>query len=283
MNEIYKKNEYETNEVVAKSILVLFGFVLLIGVFCWIGIFDIYPYIINGFIIASIVPLLLPAILVNVLHIDKKWIKYVLITLLALEVGISYVIFTFQVILIFLIPSIIATFYLDKKIIYYSGIVTSLVIAISHLVTGFHLFQPWIEPFSDMKSIMLYGALPRIMQFLFCTVILYFLSKRCQVFINGLYKVIQENNMQHYETESKEIYEDQLRTILNQLTDREKEVFELLVRGNTNTQIADKLCLSIGTAKNYVSIIYDKIGNRERMNIVLKYRPFYKDYDQSNT
>jgi len=153
----------------------------------------------------------------------------------------------------------------------------------SHFVTGFHLFQPWIEPFSDMRSIMLYGALPRIMQFLFCTVILVFLSKRCQTYMNGLYKVIQETNMQHYKTESKDIYEEQLCSILNQLTGREKEVFELLVRGNTNTQIANKLCLSIGTVKNYVSVIYDKLGNRERMNIVLKYRPFYKNHDQSNT
>lgn len=281
MNEIYRKNEYETNEAVTRSILIVFGFLLLIGAFCWIGIFDIYPYMINGFILASLVPLLLPVIFVHVLHVNKNWMKYVLITFLGIEVGICYVVFTFQMILIFLIPSIIAAFYLDKRVICYSGIVTGFVIVISHFITGFHLFQPWIEPFLDMKSIMLYGALPRLMQYLLCLVLLCMLSKRFQTFLGGFDRVIQEDRQQM--ENGADIYEEQLQTILHHLTDREKEVFELLARGYTNTQIAEKLCLSIGTVKNYVSVIYDKIGNRERTNIILKYGHFFKAYDQSNT
>lgn len=282
MNEIYRKNEYETNEAVTRSILIVFGFLLLIGVFCWIGIFDIYPYMINGFILASLVPLLLPAFFVYVLHINKGWIKYVLITLLGIEVGICYVVFTFQMILIFMIPSIIATFYLDKRVICYSGIVTGLVLVISHFITGFYLFQPWIEPFGEMKSIMLYGALPRLMQYLLCMVLLCMLSKRFLTFLGGFDRVIQEDRQQ-LGNESGNVYEEQLQAILDQLTEREKEVFGLMARGYTNTQIAADLCLSVGTVKNYVSTIYDKIGNRERTNIILKYGHFFRTYDQSNT
>lgn len=50
-----------------------------------------------------------------------------------------------------------------------------------------------------------------------------------------------------------------------------EEIIELVgfwQAGYTNTQIAAKLCLSVGTVKNYVSSIYDKTGNRERTDII---------------
>lgn len=286
MKEIYKKNEYETNEVVAKAILILFGFILLIAICCYVGIFDIYPYMMNGFLIASLLPLLLPTLLVPVLHIDKAWIKYALITLLAVETGIAYVIFTFQMLLIFLVPTIIATFYLDKKVIYYSGVVTSIAIMISHVSTGFYLFQPWIEPFQDLKRIMLYGALPRVLQLLFCTILLVLLSNRFLSFMNGFQQVLEEDGKLH-ESEGRDKKKEELFALLEQFTEREKEVFELLVKGNTNAQIANQLCLSVGTVKNYVTMVYDKLGCRERTSIVLKYSRYYHSHeaghDQSHT
>ena len=75
----------------------------------------------------------------------------------------------------------------------------------------------------------------------------------------------------------------ELKYILEKLTEREREVFALVVQGFTNTQIATKLYLSNGTIKNYVSAIYDKIGIRDRTALVLKYSPLYRDNDQSHT
>lgn len=281
MIEIYKKNESETNEVVSKSILVLFGFVLLIGVFCWIGVFDVYDYMINGFIIAATMPLLLPTIVVRLLHVDKPFVKYILITCVVLVTGVAYVVFTFQTVIIFVIPSIIATFYLDLKVMRYSGIISIINIALAHMFTCFHLFQPWIEPFGGMKPIMLYGALPRILQYLVCITLLYLLCKRILEFFNGFYQVIQEEKKVPDVCNTKNPTE--LDYILDKLTEREREVFELLVQGFTNTQIANKLYLSNGTIKNYVSVIYDKVGTRDRTALVLKYSLFYRGNDQSHT
>ena len=71
--------------------------------------------------------------------------------------------------------------------------------------------------------------------------------------------------------------EAEFNRLLSLLTEREKDVFMLIINGCTNMQIADKLCLSMGTVKNYVSMIYDKIGNRERNYIILKYSRFYRE------
>lgn len=52
-----------------------------------------------------------------------------------------------------------------------------------------------------------------------------------------------------------------------QLTKREKEVFELLRKGYGNADIARELYLAEQTVRNYVSIIYDKVGIHDRMRI----------------
>ena len=67
--------------------------------------------------------------------------------------------------------------------------------------------------------------------------------------------------------------------MLEALTERERSVFVLIVSGYTNMQIADRLCLSNGTVKNYISSIYEKIGTRERNTLIIKYHRFVKEND----
>ncbi|SFF00503.1 two component transcriptional regulator, LuxR family [Paenibacillus algorifonticola] len=53
-----------------------------------------------------------------------------------------------------------------------------------------------------------------------------------------------------------------------QFTEREKQIIALMVQPLTNPQIADSLFMSVGTVKNYVSIIYSKLGTSDRMQAV---------------
>ncbi|MDR3247977.1 MAG: response regulator transcription factor [Treponema sp.] len=52
------------------------------------------------------------------------------------------------------------------------------------------------------------------------------------------------------------------------LTRREREIFSLLATGFDNKQIANKLCLAIQTVKNHVSVIYSKLGIKDRFEII---------------
>jgi DNA-binding NarL/FixJ family response regulator len=54
-----------------------------------------------------------------------------------------------------------------------------------------------------------------------------------------------------------------------ELTDREREICSLMVQGFTNRQIAMALFLTEGTARNYISNIYSKIGTTDRVKAVL--------------
>ncbi|MBR3537515.1 MAG: response regulator transcription factor [Eubacterium sp.] len=56
------------------------------------------------------------------------------------------------------------------------------------------------------------------------------------------------------------------------LTEREKEICALMVEGLTNRQIADRLYISEGTVKNYISNIYDKTGIHDRVKLTIALR-----------
>ena len=74
-------------------------------------------------------------------------------------------------------------------------------------------------------------------------------------------KVMQRLTAMMSKNNNKSLYEE--------LTDREREIASLLVEGLSNKQIADKLFISEGTVKNYISSIYDKTGIHDRVKLVV--------------
>jgi DNA-binding NarL/FixJ family response regulator len=59
--------------------------------------------------------------------------------------------------------------------------------------------------------------------------------------------------------------DDTERSLVNQLSSREKEILQLMAEGLDNKEIAGKLYIAEQTVKNYVSIIYSKLGVRDRV------------------
>ena len=54
------------------------------------------------------------------------------------------------------------------------------------------------------------------------------------------------------------------------LTDREQEVFELLVKNKTTTEIAKKLQISEKTVRNHVSNAIQKLGVKGRDHAIIE-------------
>ena len=55
------------------------------------------------------------------------------------------------------------------------------------------------------------------------------------------------------------------------ILDKEMEIIELVSRGLSNKEIANNLCLSEGTVRNYLSIILEKLELRDRTQLVVFY------------
>ncbi|MGD8794920.1 MAG: response regulator transcription factor [Anaerolineae bacterium] len=56
------------------------------------------------------------------------------------------------------------------------------------------------------------------------------------------------------------------------LTDREREILDLIARGKTNDEIAQALTISIKTVRNHVSNIYNKLQVADRAQAAIKAR-----------
>lgn len=54
------------------------------------------------------------------------------------------------------------------------------------------------------------------------------------------------------------------------LTPREREVFNLILRGLSNLEIAEKLFISTHTVKNHITKIYEKLGVSDRTQALAK-------------
>jgi DNA-binding NarL/FixJ family response regulator len=59
-------------------------------------------------------------------------------------------------------------------------------------------------------------------------------------------------------------------TLIEPLSEREREVLRLIARGSSNREIAGKLCLAEGTVKNHITNILAKLAVRDRTQAALK-------------
>jgi two-component system response regulator DesR len=64
----------------------------------------------------------------------------------------------------------------------------------------------------------------------------------------------------------------------NPLTDREKEVLDLIADGKDTKEIADQLSIKTGTVRNYISAILEKLGVKNRIEAItqLKEKGWFK-------
>ncbi|SMP63491.1 two component transcriptional regulator, LuxR family [Anoxynatronum buryatiense] len=56
-----------------------------------------------------------------------------------------------------------------------------------------------------------------------------------------------------------------------ELTDREMAVLEMVAEGHSNREIAEKLYLSEGTVRNYITVLLDKLSLRDRTQLAIFY------------
>ncbi|WAA08976.1 response regulator transcription factor [Fervidibacillus albus] len=70
---------------------------------------------------------------------------------------------------------------------------------------------------------------------------------------------------------------DRLKSGEIHFTEREKEIILLMVEGKNNHEIAKTLFMSVGTVKNYISIIYQKIGTNDRAKAILLLKKMITD------
>ena len=194
-DELLWKNEIETNKMVSRAMRIVLYFCFTAEILNLIHVFDVGHNVIIKMNVLLIIPLLLPTILVDIFKLKKVWIKYLILTCAVISTGICYALLTFQTVLMFLIPTILASMYFRKKQLIVVIVESVCNILIAHLFSFYFLMQPWIEPFTGLKNIMLYGALPRVLQYLCCGSLFYILCNRTSGLMLQYHKSIKDKEI----------------------------------------------------------------------------------------
>lgn len=198
-------NELQTNKLIAKAgrmVLYLSLFILFLNV---IGILDALPSALWTLNSLLVIPLVLPTVLVDLLKKEEPWVKYVSLTAMVIATGIAYTLLTFQTVILFVMPTIVATLYFREKELKVVIVETVITIFVAHYLSYFFVAQPWIEPFYDLKAIMLYGAVPRVLQYL-CFAVLCLIV--CKKMMEIMYSYHEEKKLKEI-LEIKQIMEGQ--------------------------------------------------------------------------
>lgn len=149
-----------------------------------LGVFKIgngiYPAV-----IASIVIMLVPTLLYNVLHLDRLYVRYIVLTLIVLMSGMLYAIMSYHVIIMLVFPVVIACLYCDTKSVIYTSVLSVPVMIAAHLI-AFELKVVPDEPLVTIKGVWLYGILPRVIEFAAIAIISCTTANRIQKLIRSL-------------------------------------------------------------------------------------------------
>ena len=94
-----------------------------------------------------------------------------------------------------------------------------------------------------------------------------------QAFLEAVARTMQTLDQHVNEYIAKRLAENNIRTdAALRLSPRERQVFELILRGLTNKEISAQLGISESTAKFHVSAILKKCGARSRLDVVREHK-----------
>ena len=62
---------------------------------------------------------------------------------------------------------------------------------------------------------------------------------------------------------------EEVNTLLNELTERQREVYDLIISGKTNKEIKNELFIEQSTLKSHINQIYKKMDIKSRRELKL--------------
>lgn len=262
----------------------MLGLAVVVWALAAVGVFEVYFNIASAFLIVWMVLLLIPVVFVKIVKLRKPAMKYILVADSAVLVGVCYMFFSYQVLLLFVVPVLVALLYMNKKVLWFGEAAAFIAMTATTLLFTRFAAQPWIIINDNLDEVVRLELLPRIIQLGACFLIVNVLQSRVTSYFTEYDHFAKETRLTADSSDSADAAEmEAFENVLSVLSESEAHVFVKLLQGKTNTQIADELSFSGGTVKNYVSVIYDKLDCRERNYLILKYGAVAAKYDRSHT
>lgn len=190
-DSLIRKNNLEVNKIAAKCLRITILFLISLWLFAMTDYYSCDKYIITIIFVASVLLLLIPSVLANVLHMEKQWIKYyVLICILSVVFLLSLFV-SYEFVIVGNLTVLLATLYCDRKLIITATISDSLCILAAMLLRYF-LTDEVSERYSDFSEALIYGVLFQIILLLVTTLFSYYIVDRNMVMLNKTLEANQD-------------------------------------------------------------------------------------------
>ena len=188
---LIRRNNLEVNKVAAKCLRITVLFLISLWLFTMTDYYNFDKYMVTIVFISSVLLLLIPSVIVNVLKLEEQWIKYYVIMCCLVVVFLLSTFITYDFIVLMIFPLLIATLYCDPKLIVITSVIDCLCIFITMMLRYYVIGNMAVEGYDNFGEALVYGVFLRIVLVLLTTLFSHYIVERNLVMLN---KTIDANN-----------------------------------------------------------------------------------------
>lgn len=188
---LIRKNTLEVNKLAAKCLRITVLFLVSLWLFSLTDYYNYDKFMTTLIFISSVLLLLIPSVLVNVLHLEKQWIKYYVIMCILSVVFLLSTFVSYNFIILTIFPLLIATLYCDRRLIAGTTVADCICVFLTLLLGYFVCGGAGIKIYGNFTESIVYNVLLYIILILLTTLFTYYIVERNMVMLN---KTIDANN-----------------------------------------------------------------------------------------
>lgn len=177
----YKRDANRKISTACKVAIILMEIIMILN---YLHVFSLSS-VVYPVMIGSIIIMLIPTVLYDVLKKDSAGIHYFIATLIVLMSGIMYSFLSYHVIIMLIFPIVMAMLYCDRKLITYTAAIGIPVMLLSHIFSAALKVVP-DEPLVTIKEVLIYGFIPRAIEYFIVSLLCIFTVRKLERTIKDL-------------------------------------------------------------------------------------------------
>lgn len=183
--ELLRKSHERTTRFLANALIVCAAFFILTSILNYAGIFILDKTKFTAVALVCGVILCVPKAALVIAGKYKSWMRYAVIVCSAAAINLAYSVLTFHIVMIFSFPLIMSVMYFDRKLTIFTAWSSAAFMTAAHICSYF-LSVVFDDPLKSMKSIVVFGLLPRLMIFALFSIVCISLGDKTQHIFDSL-------------------------------------------------------------------------------------------------
>lgn len=197
-NNILMENEKHANRVVAKVMRITYFIFSIIYILDIVGVFTVDFKTMTVAYIGGSILLLVPTLLVNILKLEHRNIKYLNVIVTVIFTVLLCITLNYHVVLVYVYPIAIASLYFSKRLNIIVTALTVVGVSVGQFV-AFELNTLPDDNFQELEKVLIFGLLPRALILIAIAAIFTMLSGRTTRLLSDLLK--NEEKLRAYHKE----------------------------------------------------------------------------------